>query len=78
MEDSLGECNLMTNNDGQPTRRRSESVIALTSTSFRLSSFVLSCETLAHENIRSDHIAVHSNIAIDIQLNRYGSGSGSG
>ena len=45
-------------NDGQPTRRTSESVIDLFVVSPRVIPEVVMCETMACENIRSDHIGV--------------------
>ena len=45
-------------NDGQPTRRASDSVIDLFVVSPRVIPEVVMCETMTCENIRSDHIGV--------------------
>ena len=45
-------------NDGQPTRRASDSVIDLFVVSPRVIPEVVMCETMTCESIRSDHIGV--------------------
>lgn len=54
----LHESGLICMNDGQATRRASDSVIDLFLISPKLSQEVEFCQTLTHENVRSDHIGV--------------------
>ena len=65
VENILTDCNMVTHNDGQATRQNSNSIIDLIITDAGLSTYVKSCDTLSHENVRSDHIAIISDIAID-------------
>lgn len=58
---------MMIINDGQPTRRGGQRVIDLIITSTEIGNLVTSCSTLTHETVRSDHIAILSNINIDVQ-----------
>ena len=58
VEDMMTNCNLVCYNDGQPTRRDSNSVNDLVLCSAELSKYSQNCTTLTHEKIRSDHIAV--------------------
>ncbi|KAH3697181.1 hypothetical protein DPMN_084670 [Dreissena polymorpha] len=48
LEDLLTECNLVTHNDGQATRRNSTSVIDLIITSSRLTTYIKTRDTLTH------------------------------
>ena len=52
---------MITYNDGQVARRNGNSVIDLIITDAGLSR----CDTLSHDNVRSDHIAITSDIAKD-------------
>ena len=45
-------------NDDQPTRRESDSIIDLFVVSPSLIKNVIKCQTLSHEQVRSDHISV--------------------
>ena len=45
-------------NDDQPTRRESDSIIDLFVVSPSLIKKVIQCQTLSHEQVRSDHISV--------------------
>ena len=45
-------------NDDQPTRRESDSIIDLLVVSPSLIKKVIQCQTLSHEQVRSDHISV--------------------
>ena len=58
VEEMMSKCNLICLNDGQPTRRNSNSVIDLVLSSAGLVQYSEECSTLSHEKIRSDHIAV--------------------
>ena len=58
VEDLMTTCNLVCYNDGQPTRRDSNSIVDLVLCSAELSKYSQSCTTLIHEKIRFDHIAV--------------------
>lgn len=58
LEGFLYETGIVCMNDGQPTRRASDSVIDLYLVSPKLVQHVESCQTLSHENVRSDHIGV--------------------
>ena len=57
-EEYLRRTGLICINDGQPSRRQSDSVIDLLIVSRRVVPEVAMCETLSHEVIRSDHIGV--------------------
>ena len=57
VEEMMSKCNLIYLNDGQPTRRNSNSVIDLVLSSAGLVQYSKECSTLSHEQIRSDHIA---------------------
>ncbi len=54
-------------NDGQATRRNSESVIDLALTSESMYKDVISCETLSYENVKSDHIGILLEISSCVQ-----------
>ena len=58
VEEMMAKCNLICLNDGQPTRRNTNSVIDLVLCSARLVQYSKECSTLTHEKVRSDHIAV--------------------
>ena len=45
-------------NDDQPTRRKSDSIIDLFVVSPSLIKKVIQCQTLSHEQVRSDHIRI--------------------
>ena len=57
-EEYLHRNALLCINDGQPTRRLSDSVIDLFIVSPRVVPEVAVCETMSHEAVRSDHIGV--------------------
>ena len=56
---------MIAHNDGQPTRRGKSSVIDLIITPATLICTVTSCDTPTHEVVRSDHIAILTELAID-------------
>ena len=58
MEEYMHRNALLCINDGQPTRRLSDSVIDLFIVSPRVVPEVAVCETMTHESVRSDHIGV--------------------
>ena len=62
-------------NDGLPTRRNCQSVIDLVLTTPSIVKKISACQTLCHENVRSDHIAIlvhlDDNIVSDQQANTY-------
>ena len=45
-------------NDKQPTRRELDSIIDLFVVSPSLTKKVIQCQTLSHEQVRSDHISI--------------------
>ncbi|CAG2214330.1 unnamed protein product [Mytilus edulis] len=51
-------------NDGQPTRRNSDSVIDLMLMNSNFQHNMISCDTLSHETIRSDHISILTNLRV--------------
>ena len=59
LEDYMHRNGLLCINDGQPTRRVSDSVIDLFVVSPRVIPEVVMCETMVCENIRSDHIGFY-------------------
>ena len=65
LEGILSKNNMIVHNDGQPTRRGKSSVIDLVITSATLSSTVASCDTLTHEVVRSNHVAILTELAIN-------------
>ena len=65
LEGMLSKNNLIVHNDGQPTRRGKSSIIDLIISSSTLSNVVASCDTLSHEVVRSDHIAILTELSID-------------
>ena len=65
VEEMMSKCNLICLNDGQPTRRNSNSVIDLVLSSAGLVQYSKECSTLSHEKIRSDHIAVIYEATLD-------------
>ena len=67
IEDMLAHNRLIIHNDGQPTRRGGQSVIDLVITSADIAILVKDCSTLTHESVRSDHIAILSDMDIDVQ-----------
>ena len=56
---------MIVHNIGQPSRRGKSKVIDLVITSATHSSTVASCDTLAHEMIRSDHVAILTELTIN-------------
>ena len=64
IENMLTKQNLICVNDCQPTRRNSNSVIDLVLMSSKFQKDLISCNTLTHESIRSDHISVLTDISI--------------
>ena len=58
LEDYMNRTGLICINDGQPTRRQSDSVIDLFIVSPKVIPEVAMCETMSQEVIRSDHIGV--------------------
>ncbi|MEW8545066.1 MAG: reverse transcriptase domain-containing protein, partial [Candidatus Thiodiazotropha sp.] len=66
-EEMMSRNNLVCNNDGQPTRRESTSVIDLVLSSAEFAKYSLSSTTLTHEKIRSDHIAVLLEADFDVK-----------
>ena len=75
MEGILSKNNMIVHNDGQPTMCGKSSVIDLIITSATLSSTVASCDTLTYEIVRSDHIAILTDLAIDKKNDVYGTRS---
>ena len=67
VEDMLTTNRLLIHNDGQPTRRGTQSVIDLIITSTDMENLISSCSTLTHETVRSDHIPIITDINVDIQ-----------
>lgn len=64
VEQMISNTNLICVNDGQPTRRKSDSVIDIVLISPNLAHMMESCDTLTHEQVKSDHIAVLLNIDV--------------
>ena len=58
MEGLLNTSNLLCVNDGQPTRRNTTSVIDLVLVTPNIKDKLKECTTLSHENIRSDHVCL--------------------
>jgi len=58
LEQCMSNSNLICVNDGQATRRESKSIIDLFLVSRNIYNNVRTCETLSHEKVKSDHIAV--------------------
>ena len=66
IEDMFANNRLIIHNDGQPTRRGGQSVIDLIITSADIAPLVKDLSTLTHESVRSDHIAILSEIYVDV------------
>jgi len=58
LEDFMLKSSYICMNDGLPTRRNSESIIDLVMVTPPLVKQISSCQTLVHENVRSDHISI--------------------
>jgi hypothetical protein len=58
LEHCMSNCNLICMNDGQATRRQSDSVIALFLVSRNIYNNIKTYITLTHEKVKSDHIAI--------------------
>ena len=58
LQNCMQSLNLSCVNDDQPTRRESNSIIDLFVVSPLLVRKIIHCQTLAHEQVRSDHISV--------------------
>ena len=55
----ISDINLVIQNDGQPTRRNSKSVIFLIMSAPVFCPYASACDTLIQEKARSDHVALH-------------------
>ena len=69
LEEYMHNNGLLCINDGLPTRRTSDSVIDLFIVSPKVIPEVVFCETMACENIRSDHIGVLLEVYQKVELN---------
>ncbi|CAG2213470.1 GABRA [Mytilus edulis] len=58
IENCMTKTGMLCRNDGQPTRRNTKSVIDLVLITPGINNKVKECTTLAHEDVRSDHICV--------------------
>ena len=59
LEDCMTQNQLICLNDGQATRRNSNSIIDLALTTQTTYKKSLECTTLTHENVKSDHIGIY-------------------
>ncbi|CAG2202636.1 unnamed protein product [Mytilus edulis] len=64
IENMLTKQDMICINDGQPTRRNSDSVIDLMLMNSNFQHNMISCDTLSHETIRSDHISILTNLRV--------------
>ena len=67
IENMITKHDMICVNDGQPTRRNTDSVIDLFLMNSEFQQFLTSCDTLTHENIRSDHISVLMNMKVSTE-----------
>ena len=65
IEEMLTQNKLLVHNDEQPTRKGGQSVIDIIMTSATFWSSVISCDTLTHEAVRSDHIVILVDLGTD-------------